>query len=158
MQTTPTLNNLNWHNILPSFKPEELLSPSLLDKGLYSALDLPSAIFLQEFRDYLSHGYSCGLLVNHGASRHRGVRSLQDQAAINAAYPKSAETFSFHCAGKAWDITPVPLNSKKLIITMSELATIAVAFGWGGVGTYNTFVHVDTRNLVNGKPTLWDYR
>ena len=145
----------SWLQRWPSFDIEEVLSPDQLvlfkTKGVFPysfrAMDK-----LQEFRNYVG----VPLLINHGGSTHRGARSMQDVYEINKrtrGLDRGWE-YSFHlwCA---FDLTPQDL--KKLSI--QGLYNAALSFNkWGGIGRYDTFVHVDDRDNLSGVTTLWDTR
>lgn len=145
---------VDWLKRWPSFKIEEILSPDQLvlfhSKGVFpysfKALDK-----LQEFRDFVG----LPLLINHGGSTHRGARSMQDVFEINKrtrGQDKGWE-YSFHlwCA---FDVSPGDNN-----LSVQGLYNAAISFHkWGGIGRYDTFVHVDDRDNLSGITTLWDKR
>ena len=146
---------LDWTERWPSFSLEELFSPDQLDliqhKNVFpysfKALDK-----LQEFRNWIGEP----LLVNHSGSLRRGGRSMQDVYEINKRTRgyENAWGYSFHlwCA---FDVSPKP-DSK---LTVGELYNRALAWGkWGGIGRYETFVHLDDRDSLNGTVALWDFR
>lgn len=133
-----------WVEYCPQFAPEELLSPGGL--RMFEATGQvpisPTALsMLKAFRERLG----VPLIVNHGTNRLRGYRTHTE----NAAIPGSA-TFSFHMLGMAFDI-----SSKD--ISVEKIYQEAIAFGWTGVGIYDTWVHVDNR-LNLGEPVTWDLR
>lgn len=142
------LYDFDWAHHFPNFTKEEIFSPGLLSKGLFHTVDIESLAKLQRFRDYIFNVTGAGLLVNHGESVLRGVRTISEQVQVGREYG-GAEVLSMHCQGKAFDITMSQKHDSK------ELAKMAIAFGFTGVGIYPTFVHVDTRFSFDGKPTVW---
>lgn len=143
----------DWNYYLPSFKPAELISPDLLSKSIYHGLDLQAAMKLQRFRDRVHQMTGEGLLVNHGTHYRRGVRSLNDQRVLAAKYG-AAESFSHHCSGKAFDLSLTSWAN----YTPEWLANAAKEFHYTGIGLYkkNLFVHVDTRDSIDGKIAYWE--
>lgn len=150
------ISKWNWEEVLPSFLPGELLSPELAQKQMYHAIDLDSALKLQRFRDRVHQSMGVGLRVNFGTFRHRGVRTHNDQVQINKLYPGSAETFSMHCCGKAWDVS-LP-EGKSGEADYEQLYQLAVEFCWHGIGRYNSFLHIDNRDIeLTGKVAQWNF-
>jgi len=123
----------------PSFNPEEVLSPeglSCLSRNVL--LVHPFALDrLQGFRNYLG----TPLLVNHGTLKLRGYRSMYENEMIKGA------RFSQHCMGLAFDVTVRGIPS-------AELADLAESYGWHGIGTYGTFVHLDLRPRLDDKAVV----
>jgi hypothetical protein len=135
----------------PNFKVEEVLSPTQLQlferKGVFPysfrALDK-----LQEFRTFVGLPF----LINHGSLERRGARSMKDVFEINSQTRgrERAWEWSFHlwCA---FDISVEGMSPM-------DLYEKAIDFGkWGGIGIYNTFVHVDDRDWFD-MPQRWDAR
>lgn len=66
---------------------------------------------------------------------------------------------SQHLPGLAFDVSVIgdyngnsPAAGVKLEMTMVYLAA---KHGFGGIGLYPNFMHLDTRPLRDGKPTIW---
>lgn len=147
-----TVNLDNWAKRWPSFKPEEILSPTQLilfnSKGVFPysfrAIDK-----LQTFRDFVAKP----LKVNHLGLNKRGARSLWEVYQTNRESRGNEEGWgwSFHL----WCAFDVSCDS----MTSKELFALAVDCGlWGGVGLYDTFIHVDDRDSFATKPVTWDLR
>jgi len=147
------LELFDWKLYLPSFKPAELISPDLLANGIMHGLDLQAAMKLQRFRDRIHQMTGEGFLINHGTHYRRGVRSLNDQRVLAARYG-AAELYSHHCSGKAFDVSLTSWAN----YSPEWLADKAREFHYSGIGLYDTFVHVDTRDAINGQITFWDKR
>lgn len=144
------LAEFDWKYHLPSFSPQELYSPILLQHKLLHTLDLESACKLQRFRDHIYSLIGIGIVVNHDGHVRRGVRSMQDQIDI-LKQTEGAEILSPHLQGKAFDCSLVrwdTYNPKWLFQKAKE-------FGFGGIGLYSSFVHVDTRSNHDGSQTVW---
>jgi|GEM_PF-5781197 len=139
----------SFDDILPSFTLGEIYSPEILAKKMFFTLDALAALKLQRFRDHIHRITGEGLLINHGKLTRRGVRSIADQTAIAG---KKAETWSAHVAGKAFDIS---LTREAGKYTNAYLYNAAKDHGWGAVGRYQTFIHVDNRDLWGGKQITW---
>ncbi len=137
-----------WEHHFPNFSKEEIFSPELLAKKLFHTVDIESLAKLQRFRDYVFNATRVGLVVNHGNSKLRGVRSLAEQAEVAKKYG-GAETLSMHCQGKAFDVSMWSNHNS------DQLAKMAITFGFTGVGVYPTFVHLDTRFSFDGVPVVW---
>lgn len=125
----------------PDFKPEEVLSPDGL--GLVRKGDFPISLAamdkLQAFRTHLGKPFK----INQPGLLHRGFRSLRENFAINKW------TYSYHCAGIAFDVTVPGLS-------MQELHDEAKKFGFTGLGLYSTWVHMDVRpDIVRGRVAEW---
>jgi len=135
----------DWDRISPYFEMHEVISPDGLD--LYKrtnqiVTDRLSLLMLNGFRSFIAKP----LIVNTDSNLHRGYRSPRENAAINGA-----ADLSFHMQGKAFDISCKGL-------TCLELYHKAIAFGWKGIGLYDTWVHVDMRWTPDNKPVTWDKR
>ena len=127
-----------WANRWPNFQPDEVLSPDGLRQFReFSNIMLRAEALdkLQAFREYLGKP----ILVNHAGHRHRGYRSPGENRRVDG------KMYSFHMQGVAFDIS-VPG------MTIAELAEAADQFGWRGIGTYQTFVHIDLRIREDEKP------
>jgi uncharacterized protein YcbK (DUF882 family) len=70
--------------------------------------------------------------------------------AFNASIPTASKN-SQHMLGKAADI-------KVTGILPEELSYLAKKVGFTGVGVYDTWVHVDVRDVNVGSIVTWDYR
>lgn len=124
---------------------DELLSPDglkVFETTNQIPIDFTAALMLEGFRHEL--GYP--LKVNHAGLKLRGFRSFAENQSI-----KGSAHFSFHCMGKAFDI-----SCDKM--TCVELYQAALKYGWHGVGIYDTWVHVDNRISLDGKTVTWDSR
>lgn len=146
--------DVEWSKRWPDFKVEEVLSNDqlfLLDtKGVFPysfrALDK-----LQAFRSFCD----APLQVNALGKRRRGSRSLHEIYEINRETrgKERGWDYSFH----AWCAFDVSSTS----ISVPDLYRLAVSFvhgalgAWGGIGLYKTFIHVDDRDVLNGKQTIW---
>ena len=60
---------------------------------------------------------------------------------------------SQHLTGRAFDIYTVGYGQGPTF--RHRLVWGAGYLGFGGIGIYPAFIHVDTRPLVNNKPTVW---
>lgn len=135
-----TLNEENWRTRWPSFSPREVYSPVALER--YRHKLCPRAMDnLQLFREMLD----TPLLVNHLSLKLRGVRTADENENIGGARD------SMHVAGRAFDVTAPGLEIDKLYQAAIDSGL------WGGIGRYDTFVHVDAR-LVESVVTTWDNR
>lgn len=76
--------------------------------------------------------------VLQGFRAHLSRPIIVNSAYRSIGYNKSVggAANSYHLSGIAWDIS---VNG----IPTVELAKIASAFGFGGIGIYKTFIHVD---------------
>lgn len=150
----------------PNFSPGELLSPDGLElygRGIFP-LDIASIDRLQLLRDR----WGGPIRVNMPFAVHRGWRSPEENRRIyqqlrlrNGGASKVAiaadNRFSFHVAGKAFDISPdFPKSSRSIVkARLDELYLLAEEVGFNGLGRYDTFVHVDNRD---GDIARWDSR
>lgn len=133
----------SWAGRFPHFTPEEVISPMgmrAFESGII-VVNFEALEYLHQFRQFVNKP----LLVNHGEYQRRGTRTYKENLAVGG------EDFSYHLLGAAFDIT-CPA------ITVSELAELAQAFGWTGIGIYSAknFVHCDKRPKFNGEPTIWE--
>ncbi len=130
----------------PSFRVDEILSPDgidLLSRGVF-VMRYPFLDKLQFFRDTLKLPF----IINHGDARLRGFRSIQEEHDLNLQLGRKEWTYSMHVAGIAADISVEGLS-------VEALYKQALAFGWNGVGIYDSWVHIDDRD---GSQARWDYR
>lgn len=146
-----------WIARWPHFKPEEILSDDQLTlltlHGVmpysFRALDK-----LEQFRNQIVNTTKSDavFIVNYGESKRRGARSLWDAYEVNRQQKgeskKWAYTFHLWCA---FDLTVPEMTTKELF----DLALKSKL--WGGIGLYNTWVHVDDRDHF-GDVTTWDLR
>lgn len=143
---------IEWAKRWPSFKPDEVLSPDqrkLLQEKKVLALSEHALDTLQEFRHYLGEP----IKINHAGLTKRGARSLKEVYEVNRETrgKERGWEWSFHL----WCAFDISCDE----IPPDELYTQAFQFGkWGGIGLYNTFVHVDTRCKITGQITTWDNR
>jgi len=141
----------NWSERWPYFKPDEIFSDqqlALYMRGIFP-YSFRSLDRLHDFRVFVGHPLIC----NSGGMNRRGARSISEVIEINRKTRGSlaAHGYSFHlwCA---FDLSCHALSP-------DELYEKAIAFQlWGGIGRYDTFVHVDDRDNMSGQPTLWDNR
>lgn len=126
---------MNWSQISPYFRKEEILSPDTI--AWPHLVDVTTLIKLNEFREFLD----VPLLVNYGDHKRRGVRSAREQMILFQLGLTTANA-SMHCAGKAFDISSHSYAPK-------VLAEKARDYGWNFVKEYPWGVHVDNR-------TRWD--
>lgn len=134
-----------WERLSPYFEMEEVISPdglAVYHNTQQIVTDRIALLMLNGFRSYLGKP----ITVNSGANQHRGYRSPRENAAINGA-----ADLSFHMQGKAFDI-----SCKE--ISCLEIFHKARAYGWKGIGLYDTWVHVDNRWTVDNQPVTWDKR
>lgn len=120
-----------WRN----FAPKELLSPDgliLRSRGV-DVLDHRAVDKLDRFREHLARP----ILVNHAGHLRRGWRSPRENNDLNGW------RYSFHMAGKAFDLSVNGMEPR-------EVAKEAIRFGWPCVIVYSTWVHVDSRDLLDG--------
>jgi len=141
-----------------SFKASEVLSKdghALLWRKGVNPIDIESMDMLQAFRDHLG----VRLWVNIPGHSNRGWRSPEENRLIYQRYrlsndPKGPKfhmadnRFSFHIAGKAFDVQSPDLGNESLL-------RAAKGFGWTGIGRYDTFLHLDNRK---GAQVEWDSR
>jgi hypothetical protein len=142
------MQNWRW----PSFTPEEILSTTQLklldEKGVFP-YSFRSLDKLEEFRSFVGHP----LIINAFGRKKAGARSVREVVDINREIRGAdrAWEYSFHlwCA---FDVKCPSISARDLYIK-------AISFGkWGGVGRYDTFVHVDDRDNLSGITTTWDLR
>ena len=126
---------IRWQDISPWFSLEEILSPETIHTP--HCIDIPSLILLNELRKYVD----APILVNHGESKKRGVRSSAEQ--LDLVKTHGAAPNSMHPAGKAFDIT-IPS------MTLEQTAEAARDIGFTFTKIYQkaNFVHIDNRNLI----------
>lgn len=119
-----------WDKLAPNFSPKELAS-----KGDESIVVVKNALkSLQRMRDI----YGKPLRIN----------SAYRDKAYNVKIGGSPN--SQHLLGTAFDIH---INDKKM---GRELEAIAIEVGAGGIGRYNTFIHVDFRpKKADGSYAQW---
>lgn len=132
---------IDWDFEFPDFAKEEIYSPLSID--LPHLLDFDSMRKLQRFRNMLRKP----IFINRGNLKLRGVRTRKEQESLG----KKGATNSMHVAGKAFDI------DCKGYMSVADLAQAAVIFRWSCVIKYPTFVHVDNRDLWDGKQIIRDY-
>lgn len=137
----------------PNFRPKEIFSPGCYkladnDDELIGMLDETAMDCLQSLREELK----VPLYVNRGKHQRRGVRTFKEQLKIKEEIPSAAE-ISQHCFGRAFDVTPGNFWEG----WREELAALAAKVGFTGIGIYETFVHVDTRTILDEVMT-WDAR
>lgn len=148
---------VNWDSRFPDFRIEEILSPDQLvlfhTKHVFP-YSLKALDKLQAFRKFVGSS----LVVNKTGSFRRGARSMREVYEINRQ-TRSRERgweYSFHL----WCAFDVSSGS----IPSSQLFEMAVDFKdeklgrWGGIGLYDTFVHVDDRDTLSGGATVWSVR
>lgn len=140
-----------WGKRWPHFQPHEVFSSDQLhlfeSKGVcpysFRAFDK-----LHQFRIFLRKP----VIINIGSHRRRGARSMKEVLQLNLETRGGDKWgYSFHlwCA---FDISVLGMGS-------FELFYKALEFGmWGGVGLYDTFVHLDDRDNLDGKTVTWDNR
>lgn len=116
----------NW--VWPNFTPKEIACKG---DGLI-IVDCPSMDALQTLRNVIGKP----LIINSG------YRSIEYNRKVGGA-PNSQ-----HLKGKAFDIRITPQVSRE------DIKNHAKAAGFKGIGDYDSFVHVDTRE----KPAYWDNR
>lgn len=124
------------------FEPEELLSPDgmeLFSRG-HMVMNWDFLDKLVAFREKMAVPFT----VNSGFNRRRGWRS----SAENLTYP--CEGNPYHPMGVAADIS-TKLNG-------ALFAGEAEAFGFVGIGLYDTFVHIDLRPKIGDNKFMWDNR
>jgi len=140
-----------WADRWPHFRPEEVFSDAQLlhlVRGVcpysFRALDK-----LHDFRVFVGSPLIC----NSGAHRRRGARSISEVIQINKKTrgALSGEGYSFHL----WCAFDLSSNH----YSPDELYKKALDFKlWGGIGRYDTFIHVDDRDNLSGETALWDNR
>lgn len=129
-----------WAKRWPNFRPEEVLSPQALViwKQSGNLLINPHAMdMLEEWRSKVGR-----ILVNNDRLTLRGYRSPEENLSVGGA------KFSRHVQGIAFDTTPLDMD-------LHQYHRLALEFGWGGVGLYRTFVHLDTRPILRGRIFSW---
>ena len=127
----------------PNFKPEEVLSPDgllMVQNHQVFPVQFSAMDRLQSFREHLDKPFT----INVGVFQRRGWRSVKENFDVNRY------DFSFHVAGCAFDLSVDGMS-------IDQLAEEAERFGYTGIGKYYTWVHIDTRNIID-KPIIWDRR
>lgn len=137
----------------PSFSIEEIFSPDQIDlittKAVFpysfKALDT-----LEKFRQELD----IPLRVNRPSSQllRRGARSTKENFEIQKVTKHNdGWSYSFHlwCA---FDVDSPALGPLSIYNKAIESGL------WSGIGIYDTWVHLDTRDLIYGVPIRWDLR
>lgn len=131
---------MSW--LWPNFKPEEILSPNgllLFGEGvlIYSPDMLDR---LEAFRAEINKP----ILINHKGLALRGYRSPKENEMAGG------KKFSMHLLGIAADCTVPDMTSAELAehALRSELFT--------GIGIYDTFVHLDSRYVLDDKIRRWE--
>jgi uncharacterized protein YcbK (DUF882 family) len=74
-----------------------------------------------------------------------GYRSPETNAALYAADPRNVARTSLHLSGLAMDIS-MTRSGLDTVAGRERFIQIASQEGVGGIGTYNTFIHIDTGN------------
>ena len=121
-----------WLLRFPNFEMSEVLSPdgvALVLKTGQIPINQNAMAKLQAFRVWLNRP----IKVNSDKLKLRGFRSSTENKGI-----KGAANFSFHLLGMAFDISADGMSTQELFDKAKE-------FGWGGIGLYDTWVHVDDR-------------
>ena len=95
---------------------------------------------LQSWREDLG----CKLWVNYLGMKLRGFRSHEE----NQTLPTPVG-FSQHIMGVAFDVSSPNIEPENLYEQ-------AIDFGWTGIGLYDTFVHIDIRNVPSGRTMTWE--
>lgn len=146
------MSEIDWSKRWPHFTQEELFSPDQLSliktKGVFPysfrALDK-----LHQFRESLG----VSLLINGGKYKRRGGRSMADVYEINEATRGKGRgmEYSFHlwCA---FDVSSPEMQPEQVFRRACDSKL------WGGVGLYDSFVHLDDRDSLSGRITVWDFR
>ena len=143
---------VDWKKRWPHFTQEELFSPDQLflikTKGVFP-YSFRSLDKLHKFREFVE----APLIINNSGHKRRGARSMGEVYEINRETRGKLRgwEYSFHlwCA---FDVSSTKLSSL-------ELYHKALDFGqWGGIGLYDTFVHLDDRDSLSGSVALWDLR
>lgn len=149
------MQRINWVDRWPHFSVEEILSAEQLTlymtRGVFPysfrALDK-----LEQFRVDLGEP----LIINGSHGGRRGARSIADVIAVNKEVRGvSPHAYSFHlwCA---FDVSSPKLSPRE--IQQFALKWKSKYGGWGGIGLYDTWVHLDDRDSISGAVALWDYR
>lgn len=124
------------------FKPQELLSIQGMAQLRKNNLLLhPRAVDKLVF---LRKEIDKPIIVNTKAHKNRGYRSVKENKEVGGSF------FSRHTQGIAFDCTPVGLE-------LEDFVCYAMRAGWGGIGLYDTFVHVDDRYKIKDKITFWNH-
>lgn len=144
---------LNWKRLVPNFELEELASPAVIEERLHERESfIYSAVCLQQFRYFVD----VPLLVNHGNHHLRGMRTRAEQDGLIARGLSSAQR-SYHLDGRAFDISTTRYNISTLLYELERFNDRYALFG--GIGIYDTFLHVDTRPAQqNVRAVVWDNR
>ena len=80
-----------------------------------------------------------------------GYRSPEHNARVGGA------TASMHLEF-ATDIAPLNRREGDRMQLLDELNDIAEGLGFGGIGRYDTFLHLDCRGFIGRTPARWDQR
>jgi uncharacterized protein YcbK (DUF882 family) len=108
----------------------------------FSPAEIPSALdFLEFFRAHLKHP----IVVNSDVLRYRGYRSCSENLRVGG------KSHSKHIMGVAFDISVDGMS-------VDQVFTEAIKFGWHGIGKYQSkgFVHVDVRPRLGSGQVLWE--
>lgn len=144
-----------WRFRWSNFTPREVLSDGALDlishKRVY-CFDFGALDLLQSFREWLNES----ILVNHGRLTLRGVRTLQEVYELNGG---DFNVNSFHpwCA---FDCSSPGMVPEELASAASEFNQQQMHVGFdrifGGIGIYDSFVHLDARYSFTSGLTQFD--
>jgi hypothetical protein len=138
------------------FSVVEIFSPRLLDWGEGKEYDLASRVnfrFLEKLKA-LREEINKPIIINHGSNLRRGFRHFKDQQEIVKQGLTESE-LSFHCLFCACDISIdgfISIEIKEFIDNQ-----LGNSF-FGGMGLYNSFVHLDGRENLTNTAIVWDFR
>lgn len=126
-----------WKDI-KHFKPEEFISPRDNDATLLNGLSMDEDLI--RILDNVRKTLGTPFRVNSG---YRSPRYNEEIGGSSK---------SQHKLGKAADIH---IDSQEM---GDDIEKLARELGIKGVGRYNTFIHLDTRDSVGDRIAYWDYR
>ena len=126
-------NQIDYWSTIKHFKPEEFISPRDNDATLINGYNMNEQLIkiLDDIRD----------VTGKPMTVNSGYRSPAYNKEIGGAE---------HSQHKLYKAADIHIDSQE---EGDEIERLAKVFGIGGVGRYNTFIHLDT-----GRERYWDNR
>ena len=134
--------------ISPHFEDYELLSPKLLE-AIHDKDTDPKFFIREDALDFLEDlriYFGTPVSVNHKGMNKRGICTTEENL-------KEGRTITSQHNFCAFDIS---LYKENIDLVYSWIKKNALSYNIGGIGRYDTFIHVDFRN--NDKISEWDGR
>jgi hypothetical protein len=141
----------------PCMTAHELYSPMQLDyasrKGAHV---LTGATSIQHLKNLQKLRVTVGvpLLINHGRFKLRGFRHFLEQLQLLQQDITHSE-MSTHVLMMGTDCT---FDGLSTTVFWERYKDKECLNAFNGRGLYNTFMHLDSRNLINGRKRFWDFR